>query len=294
MKTISAEIVADSINLNGNRLTTMLITFPRIILPEFNTHRMISKNTSSSRAIPFRKKLAEVENNPFIPLSFQKDHKGMQGTEYMDYDVAVDLWLNTRDSAVKEAKALSEAGMTKQLVNRTIEAYTWTTMLVSGTEWENFFALRKHKDAEIHIQELASKMLEAMNDSTPIKIENGWHIPFGDKIDLREAWDAYIFITSKDRTLPVVQTDEELKAWISCARAARLSYETFDNEINYEKDLTLAFNLALSGHWSAFEHTSLTHKDMVDFHGNLKGWMQFRKSFQNENRKDTRLCKCEF
>jgi hypothetical protein len=79
---IKAQILADSKNPYGDRLTTMLVTFPRIILAEFNTHRMFSRNSASSRAIPFNKMIKAIEDNPFVPLGFQKDHKGMQGTEY--------------------------------------------------------------------------------------------------------------------------------------------------------------------------------------------------------------------
>ena len=80
---ISAQIVADSKNEFGDRITTMLVTFPRYILAELNTHRMFSKNSASSRAIPFVKMLKSVKENPFIPIAWQKDHPGMQGTEYL-------------------------------------------------------------------------------------------------------------------------------------------------------------------------------------------------------------------
>ena len=79
---IKAEIVADSVNTIGERITTMLVTFPRIILAELNNYRAFSRNSASSRAIPFEKMVKVVEENPFIPIVWQKDHKGMQGFEY--------------------------------------------------------------------------------------------------------------------------------------------------------------------------------------------------------------------
>src|SRR3990172_7255224 len=82
MNNINATIVADSLSPQGDRLISVLATFPRIILSEINTHRMLSKNTSSSRAIPFEKMLEAIKTNPFIPIAWQKDHKGMQGSEY--------------------------------------------------------------------------------------------------------------------------------------------------------------------------------------------------------------------
>lgn len=154
---IKAEIVADSKNEHGDRITTMLVTFPRIILAEFNTHRMLSKNTASSRAIPFAKMVKSIEENPFIPIAWQKEHKGMQGSEYfteLDKALVVDghypdalreikrIWLADRDERVAKAKRLHSLGVTKQLCNRLLEPFMWVTVLVTATEWENFFALR--------------------------------------------------------------------------------------------------------------------------------------------------------
>jgi hypothetical protein len=146
MTQINAKIVADSKNEFGNRLTTMLVTFPRYILAELNTHRMLSKNSASSRAIPFEKMVKSVEENPFIPIAWQKDHKGMQGSEYLtgnfEIEEAKATWLIARDRAIHEAKNLNRIGVTKQLCNRLLEPFMWHTVLISGTEWENFFALR--------------------------------------------------------------------------------------------------------------------------------------------------------
>lgn len=148
MTTINAEVVADSKNPWGDRITSLLITFPRFILAEVNTHRMLSKNTSSSRAIPFNKMLEKVQTDPFIPIAWQKHHPGMQGFDYLiddhDVEVAKLTWLTGRDYAVDAAKDLYTCGVTKQLANRQLEPYMWTTMLITGTNdgWNNFFNLR--------------------------------------------------------------------------------------------------------------------------------------------------------
>ena len=144
---ISAKIVADSVSPQGDRLISVLCTFPRIILSEVNTHRMLSKNTSSSRAIPFTKMVESVQNDPFIPIAWQKDHKGMQGTEYLvdrKHENAVYEWLKARDFAVKQANIMNSDGVTKQLANRLLEPFMWTTMLITGSKegWDNFFNLR--------------------------------------------------------------------------------------------------------------------------------------------------------
>lgn len=144
--TISAEIIADSKNEHGQRLITYVLKFPRIILAELNTHRMFSRNSASSRAIPFKKMLERVQNDPFIPIAWQKDHPGMQGTEYFtDSESINDLtynWLAARTDAVSYAQQLSDLGVTKQIVNRLLEPFLWHTAIVTATEYENFFSLR--------------------------------------------------------------------------------------------------------------------------------------------------------
>ena len=149
MNKTSATIVADSVNQQGDRLTSLLITFPRILLSEINTHRMLSKNTSSSRAIPFNKMVEAIKNDPFIPIAWQKEHKGMQGSEYITEDVyikeAIANWLASRDNAIKQAEYLNKTcQVTKQLCNRLLEPFMWTTMLITGSKegWDNFFNLR--------------------------------------------------------------------------------------------------------------------------------------------------------
>ena len=152
-----AEIKAHSVDERGNELLTMSVTFPRFILAEINTHRMLSKNTSSSRAIPGLKMLEIVKTNPVIPIGWQKKHSGMQGTEYITNPDSIAFrelqWLNMRDKAVRAAESLSTEfsdrvdgeGVTKQLTNRLLEPFMWTTMLITGPVkggWDNFFHLR--------------------------------------------------------------------------------------------------------------------------------------------------------
>lgn len=158
------EILADSINEQGHRLTTFKVTYPRIIHAEMLRHRMLSRNVASSRAIPFNKMVEAVQENPFIPIAWQKAHNGMQGTEYWteEDEVRIDIgnefeyiediqpiteefkirWLEARDKAVNVAVGMNNLGLTKQLCNRLLEPFVWTTELISGTEWENFFELR--------------------------------------------------------------------------------------------------------------------------------------------------------
>jgi thymidylate synthase ThyX len=251
---IKAKIIADSKNEFGQRLTTFVLTFPRIVLAEFNTHRMLSRNSASSRAIPFAKMLKMVQENPFIPIKWMKDHKGMQGYEYFteSEEQPLAMWLQAKEDAINCAKYLSNLGLTKQVVNRLLEPFMWHTVIVTASEWENFFALRAHPDAEIHIQELAHKMLEQYNIHSPKQLKAGeWHIPFGDTFnsDVLEGKVRY--------DSGFVFNPEELemnKVKIATARCARVSYLNFEGKDDYEADIKLHDQLLASGHMSPFEH----------------------------------------
>ena len=146
MNKIQAIIVADSIDPRGNRITSFLLTYPRFIHSELMTHRMFSRNSASSRAIPFEKMVKMVEENPFIPIAWQKDHKGMQGTEYFtdkqSISECIQTWLVARNNAIDESKILNQIGATKQLCNRLLEPFMWHTTLITATEFSNFFELR--------------------------------------------------------------------------------------------------------------------------------------------------------
>lgn len=147
MKTkISAKIVADSLSPQGHRITTLELVMPRLILAELNTHRVFSKNSASSRAIPFKKMVEMVQNDPFIPIAWQKEHKGMQGSEYFteqkDIDSLTAGHLLARDQAVERAISQNELGLTKQLCNRYLEPFMWHKVLLTATEFNNFFNLR--------------------------------------------------------------------------------------------------------------------------------------------------------
>lgn len=288
---ISAKVVADSINESGNRITSLVVVIPRIVLAELNTHRALSKNSASSRAIPFKKMAKMVEENPFIPIAFQKDHKGMQGTEYFTEEEVkkngiLEEWLGARDYALYRAKALHEKGVTKQLVNRLLEPFMYHTVLVTATEWENFMALRHHQDAEIHIQLAAAEILEALNSSKPKLLKQGeWHIPFGKNLDYERVSKMY----SESNIVPD-KLVQGLMVEIATARCARVSYLNFEGKDDYEADVKLHDQLLDSGHMSPFEHCAQAASgDTIS--GNFIGWLQYRKLYQEENRKDNRIIK---
>lgn len=309
-KHITAEIIADSISPQGNRLTSFIVTVPRIVLAEFNTHRMLSRNSASSRAIPFETMLEKVMSEPFIPIKWQKDHAGMQGTEYLsgrDVELADGAWLRARDHAVSEAKMLNRnIGVTKQFCNRLLEPFLYHTIIVTASEWSNFMALRAHGAAEIHIQDLAFKMLEEYNKGIPKKLKAGeWHIPFGDMIDEHKI---ALECGDKDDGTPWEIWKEQRKVEIATARCARVSYQNYEGGDDYSKDIKLHDRLSGMGHWSPFEHcaqamtirehelsavTKLNNYGGIEVDygasGNFRGFVQYRKTFGGENKKDSRV-----
>ena len=161
MNEIKVEIVADSINQQGNRLTSLVLTYPRIIHAEMMTHRMFSRNASSSRAVPVQKMIEAVRNNTFCPFEFQKAHKGMQGTEYFtgqDKEDCIKLWLESAELALQQAEKMKEKGITKQIINRILEPYQYYTVLITGSKegWDNFFSLRS-PSYEVGVNKFKSK-----------------------------------------------------------------------------------------------------------------------------------------
>ncbi len=296
MTTISAAVIADSIGPESPRLTTMLLRYPRCIHAEFMTHRVFSRNASSSRAIPVERLIADVERDPFVPLHWGKNQKGMQANEECDEPITLtdigtneqwqvdreEAWLNLMADAVRIARAYSKAGYHKQIVNRLLEPWAHINVLVTGTQWSNFLALRDHKDAEPHIQLLAKEVRKAFEGSVPKKLGMGeWHLPFV------EEWDR----TQMLGTTQLRSNETLIK--VSVARCARTSYLTYEgSKPTIEQDLALYERLVGSEplHASPAEHQATPDRlktigsgwSKEHLHGNLLGWQQFRKMLPNE------------
>lgn len=295
----NAKILLDSINPRGNRITTFVLDFPRWILAELNTHRVFSRNTASSRAIPIEKMIKMVRENPAMPVFWGKNQQGMQSEEELIGNKllnAKEAWLRARDRAVESAEELMECGMHKQYANRAIENFLYVKTILTGTEFENFFALRAHKDTQPEFQDLAYKMLDIYQLSEPKKLKEGeWHIPFGDNVNEQRLVDCDAF--AKETEGMALGLGDGYKDYISLfkrkiatARCARISYLNFEGKDDYNKDIELHDILAKSGHWSPFEHSAMA-LSTSEYSGNFKGWKQYRKTFNEENRGDGRVQK---
>ena len=257
-----AKIILDSINTSGNRLTTFELSYPRFIHSEVMTHRVFSRNAASSRAIPNKKLIESVINDPVQPVFWGQNKAGMQAVaEISDPMEAGRLWNEALTLMLYYSDQLSEIGVHKQLANRLLEPWTYITTIVTATEYDNFFQLRCSAEAQPEIKKIADMMLEAYNSSTPDFYPYGyWHIPF---------------IRKQEQSLPKSQ---RLK--LSVARCARVSYLTHEGErSSRSKDYDLHDMLKQSGHWSCFEHQAYA-LDTSDASGNFNGWQQYRKTLE--------------
>jgi thymidylate synthase ThyX len=284
---ISAKIIKDSIAPNGKRLTTFELEYPRFIHSEFNTHRMLSRNAASSRAIPVSTMIKMVWNNPACPVHWGKNQSGMQAKEELTgfkLSLTKFLWKLSGKVCCMFAYLLNEVGCHKQIVNRIIEPWSYIKVVASATEWDNFFYLRNHPDAQPEIHELARVMLVEYNKSIPNILKEGeWHLPYVGKeyniVDNVEMWTAKYDRTfrdylSKDGTT-LISLQDAIK--LSASLCAQVSYRKADESI--EKAIKIYDRLITSKpcHASPFEHQATPAKSNIVISGNFRGWKQHRQ-----------------
>ncbi len=272
------EILADSIGPSGKRLTTVCVTYPRFVHSELLTHRMFSRNSASSRAIPNEKLRQRIIDDPAMPVWWGKNQSGMQAREELEYyepkeingvriismrDTAKKAWLEARDKMLEVSEQLANIGLHKQLCNRLIEPWMPITVIISATEWENFFRQRCHPDAQPEIRVAAEAIRDAMAKSVPQRLDAWeWHLPL---------------IRDEDRIAPppdgVITYDQLVP--LSVARCARVSYLTHDGRRDPKADLELYERLIANGHWSPLEHAAQALHQPTRV-GNFLGWQQHR------------------
>ena len=282
MNNIEVKVIADSISPSFNRITTLQVRFPRFILPEFNTHRVFSRNFSSSRAIPVKKMIEMVRQSPARPIHWGENQPGMQASKELPDAKKVAakmLWGNAAKRAADSAEAMMELGLHKQVANRVLEPFMMVNGIVTATEFNNWFELRMHPDAQPEIQELAKQMYAVMADSDPVKLKPGeWHLPY---------------VTTEDRyAINAFGYPSDTLMKISAARCCRVSYLKHDGaKPSIDDDLKLCERLAGARpiHASPFEHQAspdvitpgnrmvMARWKNPELHGNFVGWKQYRK-----------------
>lgn len=280
---LEAKVIAHNVSAAGGPpLITMQVSMHRYVLAEFNTHRVMSRSFRSSRAVPVAKLIEEVRTAPAEPIVWLKNKPGMQATEPMTAEeeaAARADWLDGANEAADRAETRARLGLHKQWANRCLEPYLYVHGVVTGTEWANFFALRRHADAQPEMKALADLMWEAQQASTPkVLLENEWHLPYVTEEEMMWQPDG-----------GHLKDSELIK--LSVARCARVSYLTHDGrKPSIDDDMRLYERLVGSVpiHASPAEHQATPHFPhdwwhQPWMHGNFRDWIQYRKTLPGEN-----------
>ena len=292
---ITVKIIADSISPDGVRMTTMEIEYPRFILAELNTHRMLSKNSASSRAIPVKAMHEHIRENTAGPVYWGINQPGMKAKEELkssDLTWANYIWTKARDAAIDYSKVLANLNLHKQVTNRITEPWMIMKTVISGTEWANFFWLRAHADAQPEIYELATKMRTAYLGSVPQQLNPGeWHVPYVNT-NFELSTNKLIYIDTSG--LEISADDARI---VSASCCAQVSYRKSDDSFEKAKKIYQQLIESQPCHASPVEHQATpmfrpdsfadlgtTHIDRKNqaWSGNLRGWVQFRKLIPGE------------
>lgn len=297
--TIEAKVVSDSINQNSTRITTFELEYPRFIHSELMTHRVFSRNSASSRAIPIDKMLSTIKSNPAQPIHWGKNQPGMQANKELDdleKQCSINLWNIAMESAVRYSSDMANLGAHKQIANRITEPFQHMKIVLTSTELNNWFWLRDHADAQPEIKELASKMQKALDASKPFKLKAlEWHIPY--VRTERIGGKAVYFDTNTDLELSL---DDALKVSASCC--AQVSYRKSDTSVQKARDIYSRLIESEPCHASPVEHQAMcfdltpvivrapttwpegiTHVDRKGnlWSGNFRDFVQHRQLIQN-------------
>lgn len=295
---IKATVICDSVNKQGVRITTIEAEYPRFIHSEMLTHRMFSRNASSSRAVPLPRAIEQIENNMAMPLYWGANQSGMvAGGEVDDWKKCLLEWNYASIIYSSSAVYLHNQGLHKQHAARLIEPFQMIKVLITATEWDNFFNLRIHPDAQPEICQLAYKIYLAMQESKPLQLNEGeWHLPYVDRIRWHSE-DIYYSISNgygATDGIKMLSIDEAIKVSASCC--AQTSYRKHNTSIEKANDIFEKLVKADVVHSSPFEHlatpasddaaayyhdgleSGMTHIDANSYKwsGNLREWISYR------------------
>ncbi len=254
MSTVTgAKILADSISPAGHRITTFEAVYPRIILAEVNTHRVLSRVSASSRAIPVEKMICRVMDDPYVPTHWGKNQKGMQAEQDVDAQLAEaarSAWKNARGQAVLWTRALLDIGIHKQITNRLLEPFMWHPTVLTATDWDNFWHLRDHAAAHPDFRDLVSAMREEYLKGDPEVLGyDEWHTPYINPEDYDAAFEQGL--AGRDS-----QQLQKLMCKVSVGRCARVSTLTHDGKRDLQADVNLHDKMGAAGHMSPYEHVA--------------------------------------
>ena len=302
MQQFSATIIKDSVNYTGTRITTFELEYPRFIHAELLTHRLFSRNSASSRAIPVSKIIEQVRNNPAMPIHWGKNQAGMQAKEQLtgvDLESAKIRWLESARNAADSAEEMSARGGHKQWVNRILEPYQIMKVVLTSTDFDNYFWLRDHADAQPEILHLAKLMKAEYESSIPEHLIIGqWHLPYVRTLVLSDP-PSLSMQRYYDETGTQITLEQAIK--ISCSSCAQVSYRKLDTSLEKAEDLYKRLVESEPVHASAFEHVAKCEQGYIDgvpesegwtyedfdrnlYSGNFKNWVQYRQLIPNNSK----------
>lgn len=260
-----------------DNLWTFELVYPRYIHSEFLTHRVMSRNSSSSRAVPVKRVIEQIEDNPVVPPKVFMNKPGMVGDVEADEATTKEfkkLWMEALNNAVTVAKSMDKFGIHKQHVNRILEPYQYIRTIVTATEWDNFFNLRLAPDAHPQMHALARAIHEEMYE---YKDQN-----FGYLEEDSGVIFTVPYVTEDDLYILGDDCDYLTLMQISAARCARVSYNNHDgSKPDIKKDLELYRRLYSLGHMSPLEHTCVKDAFKDSHNANLVGWLSLRYLLEN-------------
>ena len=295
---IGAKVIADSITERGERMTTFELEYHRFVHSENLVHKMLSANSSSSRAIPLGRAINMTVDQNLYPIHWGAKQAGMQARNELDDETIVKakaVWDDIRSAIVDGCKKLDELGAHKQWAARPLEAFQTIKVVRSGTDWNNFLWLRDDDMAQPEIRELAKCIKQCLEQSIPeILMEGDLHVPYVnvkyDHLGLRRYYD------SDDNELTI---DEAMMISTSCC--AQISYRKLDDS---KEDAIRIYRKLFEQdkvHASPSEHVCSPIGDVDNvfdvrqwpdgvthvtrhgelYSGNLRGWIQFRQLIKN-------------
>ena len=297
MQQFRATIIKNSVNYTGTRITTYELEYPRFIHAELLTHRLFSRNSASSRAIPVSKIIEQVRNSPAMPIHWGKNQAGMQSKEQLtgvNLETARTEWLDAAWDAADHAEEMSARGGHKQWVNRILEPFQIMKVVLTSTDFENFFWLRDHVDAQPEIQYLVKLMRAEYEESEPEFLKVGqWHLPYVRTLMIDDEQRCY------DESGKQISLEQAIK--ISCSSCAQVSYRKLDTSLEKAEDLYKRLVDSEPVHASAFEHVAFCQKSVEDgfavpegwthidfagepYSGNFKNWVQYRQTIHNHSK----------
>lgn len=295
-KGIWSELLQDSISPHGNRLTSLLNHYPLFVHAQVLKHRLVSVSAASARAIPSQKLIEYAKEDPALPAFIGVNKPGMQSVDEVDEETErylLSCWKDALNDQIRHVNEFSSAKAHKEVTNRLLSPFMNVLDISSATQWNNAFHLRIHDDAQRETRYRFENIYLCREESKPMLIEHGeWHTPYVNR-------DRNALGELRYYDISGVELDLKTAKSVSAASCAQVSYRKLDQSVEKAQKI---HDMLVKGdllHGGALEHCAtpmsdkeyarrlqaaeLIEDEIALFKGNLRGWIQYRKEFANEN-----------